>query len=74
MELKDFSWLNTVLGTVKNALCGTYHKDSPEYLQRYLGEFWYRSNQRFDLAAMRPPFCAAGVRTSPMSYRLIELA
>jgi hypothetical protein len=26
MELPEFQWLNTVLGNVKNAMQGTYHK------------------------------------------------
>jgi hypothetical protein len=29
MALDDFRWLNTVLGNVKNALRGTYHRASP---------------------------------------------
>ena len=65
MELKDFTWLNTVLGNVKNALRGTYHKASPEHLPRYLAEFCYRFNRRFDLAAMLPRLGVAAVRTPP---------
>jgi hypothetical protein len=32
MELEDFTWLNTVLGNVKNDLRGTCHKASPQHL------------------------------------------
>lgn len=74
MELEDFRWLNTVLGNVKNALHGTYHKVSPQHLPRYLAEFCYRFNRRFDLAAMLPRLGVAAVRTPPMPYRLLKLA
>jgi hypothetical protein len=74
MELEDFRWLNTVLGNVKNALHGTYHKVSPQHLPRYLAEFCYRFNRRFDLAAMLPRLGFAAVRTPPMPDHLLKLA
>lgn len=72
--LEEFRWLNTVLGNVKNALHGTYHKLSPQHLPRYLAEFCYRFNRRFKLAAMLPRLGHAAVRTPPMPYRLLKLA
>jgi hypothetical protein len=39
VELEDFRWLNTVLGNVKSALHGTYHKLSAQHLPRYLAEY-----------------------------------
>ena len=74
MALEEFRWLNTVLGNVKNALRGTYHKASPRHLPRYLAEFCYRFNRRFDLAAMLPRLGYAAARTQPMPYRLLKLA
>ncbi len=74
VELEDFRWLNTIIGNVKNALHGTYHKASPEHLPRYLAEFCYRFNRRFDLAAMLPRLGFAAVHTPPMPYRLLKLA
>ena len=74
IELEDFRLLNTVLGNVKNTLRGTYHKTSPQHLPRYLAEFCYRFNCRFDLAAMLPRLGFAAVRTPPMPYRLLKLA
>jgi transposase-like protein len=48
-----FNWINTVLGNLKNAITGTYHAfDFEKYAHRYLGEFQYRFNRRFDLAGM----------------------
>jgi transposase-like protein len=74
MEMPEFQWLNTVLGNVKNAMKGTYHKASGKHLPRYLGEFCYRFNRRFDLAAMLPRLGWAAVRTPPMPSRLLVLA
>ena len=74
MEREDFTWLHTILGNVKNALRGTYHMASPEQLPRYLAEFCYRCNRRFDLAAMLPRLGVAAARTPPMPYRLLKLA
>ena len=41
---------------------------------RYLTEFEYRFNRRYDLAAMIPRLTWAAVRTTPMPYRLLKLA
>jgi len=41
---------------------------------RYLAEFEYRFNRRYDLAAMMPRLLWAGARTTPMPYRLLKLA
>lgn len=68
-----FWWVNTMLGNVKNALHGTYHALRPKYLQRYLSEFCYRFNRRFDLAALIPRLIVAAARTPPLSYRLATL-
>lgn len=74
VELEDFRWLNTIIGNVKNVLHGTYHKASPQHLPRYLAEFCYRFNRRFDLAAMLVRLGRAAVHTPPMPYRLLSLA
>ena len=74
MEMPEFQWLNTVLGNVKNAMKGTYHPASAKHLSRYLGEFCYRFNRRFDLAAMLPRLARGAVRTPPMPHRLLVLA
>ena len=68
-----FAWINTMLGNVKNAMHGTYHALRPKYLQRYLSEFGYRFNRRFDLAALVPRLIVAAARTPPLSYRLATL-
>ena len=68
-KLEDFRWLNTVLGNLKNALRGTYHKASPPHLPRYLAAFDYHINRRFDLAAMLPCLGFVAGRTPTPPYR-----
>jgi ribosomal protein L37AE/L43A len=74
MALPDFQWLNTVLGNVKNSLHGSYHPVTGKHLPRYLAEFCYRFNRRFDLAAMLPRLGRAAMRTPPMPHRLLKMA
>lgn len=71
---KAFVWVDTVLGNVKNAIQGTYHALDPKHLPRYLAEFTYRFNHRFDLAGMVGRLGFAAALTPPMPYRLVKLA
>jgi ribosomal protein L37AE/L43A len=71
---KAFVWVDTVLGNVKNALQGTYHALDPKHLPRYLAEFTYRFNHRFDLAGMVMRLGRTAALTPPMPYRLVKLA
>lgn len=62
----EFRWVNTLLGNLKTALSGTYHAfDFEKYGQRYLAEFQYRFNRRFDLRTMLPRLICAAVLTKP---------
>jgi hypothetical protein len=69
-----FKWINTALGNIKAAIVGTHRAINGEHVPRYLAEFEYRFNRRYDLAAMLPRLCWASVRTTPMPYRLLKLA
>ena len=55
-----------------------HHRNLPrinsKHVPRYLAEFEYRFNRRYDLAAMIPRLTWAAVRTTPMPYRLLKLA
>jgi len=68
-----FKWVNTALGNIKAAITGTYRAINSKHVPRYLAEFEYRFNRRYDLAAMIPRLTWAGVRTLPMPYRLLKL-
>jgi transposase-like protein len=69
-----FKWVNTVLGNVKNALRSTFHAVRKKHAPRYLAEFEYRFNRRFDLPSMVQRLVYVAARTPPMPYRLLILA
>lgn len=71
---RTLKWVDTMLGNVKNALHGTYHAIAHKHLPRYLAEFRYRFNRRYDLAAMLKRLAIAASQTPPMPYRLVKLA
>jgi len=73
VQLPQFHWVNTILGNVKSALRGTCQAVRPKYAQRYLSEFEYRFNRRFDLPTMIPRLIWAALRTPPMPQRLLTL-
>ena len=69
-----FRWVNTALRNIKTAIVGTYRAIRDKHVPRYLAEFEYRFNRRYDLAAMLSRLGWAAVRTPPMPYRLLKLA
>ena len=71
---EEFAWVNTMIGNVKNAITGTYHAINPKHLPRYLAEFCYRYNRRFQLEDMLPRFAYIAMRTPPMPVRLLRVA
>ncbi len=73
VEKPELYWVNTVLGNLKSALRSTYHAVRPEYAQRYLAEFQYRFNRRFDLCQLIPRLAFVAVRTPPMPERLLKV-
>jgi transposase-like protein len=72
-QVPAFKWVNTALGNIKAAITGTYRAIHEKHVPRYLAEFEYRFNRRYDLAAMLPRLTWAAVRTPPMPYRLLKL-
>lgn len=68
------TWVDTMLGNVKNAIHGTYHAIREKHLPRYLAEYSYRFNRRFDLASMLARLATAAAQTPPVPYRLVKLA
>jgi hypothetical protein len=69
-----FKWVNTVLGNIKAAITGTYRAIRGKHVPRYLAEYSYRFNRRYDLASMIERLAWVGLRTPPMPYRLLKLA
>jgi ribosomal protein L37AE/L43A len=74
-NMECFTWVNTILGNLKTAINGTYHAfDFDKYAQRYLGEYQYRFNRRFDLAGMLSRLIRATVRTGKRPEGWLRLA
>lgn len=71
---EEFTWVNTMIGNVKRSFNGAYHAINPKHLPRYLAEFCYRFNRRFDLQTIMPRFLVAAANTPPMPGRLLKLA
>jgi hypothetical protein len=58
----------------QSAITGTSRTISIKHVPRYLAEFEYRFNRRYDLASMIPRLGWAAAQTPPMPYRLLKLA
>ena len=72
-QMPQFKWVNTILGNLKTALRGTYHSfDHAKYGARYLAEFAYRFNRRYDMAAMLPRLLRAAVLTVPLPLKRLQ--
>ncbi len=69
----QFRWVNTVLGNLKTSMSGTYHAfDFLKYARRYLAEFQFRFNRRFNLAGMLTQFLGDIVTTKPQPLRILR--
>jgi hypothetical protein len=74
-ELPEFKAVNTVLSNLKTALSGTYHAFKfTKYAHRYLAEFQYRFNRRYDLAAIFSRLLRAAALTPAQPGRLLLAA
>ena len=73
VENDHFYWVNTALGNLKSALRSTYHSFKPKYAQRYLSEFQYRFNRRFELKNFIPRLAIVALKTPPMPERLLKV-
>lgn len=69
-----FRWVNTMLGNIKASLVGTYRAIRKKHIARYLAEFEWRFNNRFDLAAMIPALGRAAIATKPAPYWWLKMA
>lgn len=74
VKIPEFKWINTIIGNIKNSLRGTSHAISEKHFHRYLAEFCYRFNRRFDLRQMIPRFGYVAVRTAPFPSRVLKMA
>ena len=68
------NWVNTILGNLKTSLKGTFHKLSPQHLNRHLATFVYRFNRRYKLEDMIPRFVNIALRTPPFPRKFVKMA
>lgn len=74
-QTPQLHWVNTLLGNLKTRLAGTYHSfDHAKYGARYLAEFCYRFNRRFDLPAMLPRLLRALASTGPLPLKILRIS
>jgi transposase-like protein len=75
VKIKEFIAINTVLGNLKTAIAGTYHAFGfAKYARRYLAEFQYRFNRRFNLRTILPRLLRAASVTLPCPATFIRTA
>ena len=71
----EFRWVNTMPGNLKTAFAGTYHAlDYARYAHRYLAEFAYRFNRRYDLPAIVLRLIHAAMHTAPLPRHALCLS
>ena len=74
VEIPYFKWVNAMISNVKNSMHGTFHAINLKHLPRYLAEFSYRFNRRYNLKSMIERLAFASLSTPPMPDRLLKLA
>jgi ribosomal protein L37AE/L43A len=75
VTLPQFKAINVLLGNLKTAITGTYHAfDFAKYAHRYLAEFQFRFNRRFNMKTLLPRLLAALVGAPPASERVLRAA
>lgn len=73
-EIPYFRWVNTILGNVKSAITGTYRSNGKIYSERYLAEFQFRINRRFNLRSLLTNLIYSAVYTAPLPGVLLKRA
>jgi hypothetical protein len=75
VKLPQFKWINTLLGNLKTAITGTYHAfDFAKYAHRYLAEFQFRFNRRFDMKTILHSLLTSLLATPPSPERWLRTA
>jgi hypothetical protein len=69
-----FKWVNTCLANIKGAITGTCWPIRRRRADRYLADYEYRFNRRFDLPNMVPALAKAAVATAPKPYATLRTA
>jgi hypothetical protein len=71
----QFRAVNTLLGNLKSAIRGTYHAFKfAKYAHRYLAEFQYRFNRRFNMRSIFTRLLVAMAKAPTSTERFLRLA
>lgn len=74
-EIPQLKAINTVLGNLKTAITGTYHAFKfAKYTDRYLAEYQYRFNRRFDLRVLLKRIIRAAAHCKPTPEAALRMA
>jgi predicted RNA-binding Zn-ribbon protein involved in translation (DUF1610 family) len=74
-EIPQLKAINTVLGNLKTAITGTYHAFKfAKYADRYLAEYQYRFNRRFDLSSLMQSLIRAAAACKPVPMPSLRMA
>jgi transposase-like protein len=64
-----FPWVHITLSNLKRFLLGTHHKPQPKHLQRYVAEFTYRLNRRWQERSLFHRLTRACLSTNTITYK-----
>jgi hypothetical protein len=70
VQWAPFKWV-TVLGTIKMAITGVYHRVSAMHAERYLAKFVDRFSRRYDLDTITQRLAWTCAQNGPHTYRII---
>ena len=73
VEKTEFTWINTMIGSVKTALHGSYGALGGRHVGRYLGAFYFRVNRRFELDWMIERLAFVARRTASLPYKFATM-
>lgn len=69
MARRFFPWVHITLSNLKRFLLGTHHKPEAKHLARYVAEFTYRLNRRWQEANLFAQLARACLSTNTITYR-----
>ena len=69
LRRRFFPWVHIALSNLKRFLLGTHHKPQPKHLARYVAEFTYRFNRRWQERSLFHRLTRACLSTNTITYK-----
>ena len=66
--LEYLPWVHIMIGNIKGILKGVHHGVSPKHLQRFISEFCYKFNRRFNEKRMFGNLVLACINTKTVTF------